>query len=283
MALRPNTVAAADYPIVQKPTLGGETVLKLSGKVAYELGTVEITGANTATFSQDLTGKAQLAVDARDVICVVENAVGDLVADVVITMMTKDNTGTPVNMSGVATIKVPGYARVTDRVFQVGYGVALEPQTAAKMYTEITSLVGVTANVAAKGLKVSFFAMPDVGTFVNVGCKTELDYETKSRIPMNIACGMDGSAFTKPGRTSPGEMNATAKYIGPADGLARFDGQRCIMVAETRKEDKLVTDYTYFIGFIGKIKVNSPDGESEATLSVQGKYEDLAIVPAPTA
>lgn len=274
----PDTVAAADYGIAQKPGFGGETNLYVTALPHTEQGLLSLAGVNSGVWTPDTAAAAALSATPQELIAVIDfgdaNGGG---ANIVITVTGTDQDGT--SLTGTATISPPGYARVTEKVFPVGYGVDVVPATDGKKFKTITGLA-VTCAAGAKGGKVTLFGLPSWSSFTQIGCKTEFDFDTKSRVPKSIACGMDGTAFTKLGRSEEAKFSFKTKLIGHGDGATRYDGVRATWAVQTTKEGRVVTDRTFLLGAIAKVKQTLPDGDSEAMADGSGVFEDVALMPA---
>lgn len=267
MGYAPANITASDYSVAQAPTFGGEVDVYISPGEAVRRGVVEITGATTGVFTKDSDPAGT----------------GNLVA-ALLTPLRGGSSDISVQLgtssAGKATFKVPGYAKNDARVWQPGFAVDMSDLATSGTFGNL-AVSG--AHADSKGAKVGIFELPAAGTFKLVGCTTDKGWTTKSRMPVAIACGMNGSAFTKPGRSEPGEINVTAKHVSFADGLARFDGVGCTVMMKSIKEGTLELERTYLMGVRLQVNPSAGDGEDEATDAASGVYEDLAIMPAMVA
>lgn len=278
MGFAPEEVAVDQYPIIQKPDFGGEANVFLSTDSAIEYGKFEIMAADSGVFTADPVN--DLPSDGKDLVAVIDNASG-LIDEAAVTVTANVTFADNTTGTAVATFEPPGYARVEQNVFPVGFAVDLVPSSAKKIKA-ITS-VSVDATLLAKGAVIAIWGPPDLDGFALVGCTTDKDFSTKARPSRPIACGMDGSAFSKRGRSEPGELNITAKVLNFGDGLARFNGVRCTAMVELEKEDTLISARIFFAEYVPTVRATYGDGEDEATFAGTGIYEDLIILNAPTA
>jgi len=274
----PLDLNSQDYVLAQKPTLGGEKAVFLSREHAIEIGQFQFMGTNSGIWNPDPVN-APDQTSGNDLIAVVETRTGlnGGASNVVLTVNGLDSTAAPI--SATVTFKPPPYAKDQTKVFQVGYAVDVV-QGANKKFKNITSIVATTAEAAAKGCKVTLFAMPALSTFTQVGCATDMRFNTKASIPVAIACGMDASAFTKPGRSERPDLSIGVKQFGFGDGIIKFDGIPCTGLVKVVKEGKIHTDNIYFLEMNVRVQPTLPDGEGEAMFDASGVFEDVAYLTA---
>jgi len=274
----PNTIAAADYSVANKPTLSGEILMYLSPDTHAEVGAFAIAAANSGTWTASSPDAAILAAAPMDLVAMVDsNSLNAGATDVVLTVVGTDaDSGA---LTGTATIAPPGYSTMTAKVFQQGYSVDVVVSGSKKFKT--VASVTVACAVDAINAKITLFALPASATYVQIGCKTDLNFTTKSQTPTSIQCGLDKTAYQKPGETEESTISCTGKLFGFSEALSRFDGVRCTALIKVKKEAKLVTDHLYFLAATLKTNARSGEGGDVATLTTEGKYEDLVIMPAP--
>ena len=70
--LRPATLAAQDYAMAKRPTLGYEQQLWVSLGQAHELGTLTVTAKDTATYVANVAENLALAAEASELMMVLD-------------------------------------------------------------------------------------------------------------------------------------------------------------------------------------------------------------------
>lgn len=265
----PTVIAPADYGVARRPAFGGELKVYLSAAEVFEVGAFKFSAAATGVWDGDEVTANVLSADPSDLSLVVSPELKST-ADVVVTVTGTD--ATDIAMTGTATIKAPGWVPNQTSNFQEGYAVDVVPDVPGKMFKTVT---GVTATNGTRGAAFKLFKLPAASSYSLVGCTTSKDFSTKTRPPKGIACGMDGGAFVKQGRSEAGSLSISQKHVSFADGLARFAGQRCTAKAVLDKEDTLITEVLVFGNYVPGSKPAFPDGDEEATNSVEGMYEQF--------
>ena len=276
----PTTLASADWPVAQKPTFGGEMDVYLTRDPAIEIGKYAVKATNSGVYTADpvntpLTGSGS----ASELIAVVDTSAGMYggASNIVLTVTGTDQTDAA--LTGTATFAVPAWVKNTQRVFCLGFATDVVPATAGKKFKTVTGVTSTNAT-DAKNSAIALFSVQSYDNFVQVGCTTTKEFTTKARVTRPVACGMDASAFAKPGRSDPGELNITSKAVTYGDGLAKFNGINCTAMLKVVKEGQIETDRWFFIGYRPTVRPNFGDGEDEATFQGTGFYEDLAVLVA---
>jgi hypothetical protein len=273
--LRPKDIAATDFPMAIKPTLGYELQLFVSTGLSVELGLLEIVAVNSGVYTPNAADNAALAAAPMELVAELEGDVNCGASDLTVAVAGTDDQDQPLN--GTATFKVPAYSSFTERVFPKGYGV--EVTTASgKPFKTVTSVTPSNVDALAVGLKLALFGVPALSTFRKIGCKTQLNFDPKAPLPHSVQCGRDLSAFIKAGEIPEGTLDITAKIPTFSDGLARVNGRRVTGLIKEVKEDKLDTMHIFIFGLIMTSKATVGESVDPATLSATAKYEDIATV-----
>ena len=276
--IKPPDLTAADYVVALKPALGYEGHLYFSLKSSLEPGALEVTGANTGTYTASAAAVAALSADPMELLAMLDTGVDLGAANLVMTV-----TGTRANgtaLTGTATFKVPDHATLTDRVFPRGWAVQVESGDVP--FKTITG-VSLTCDAKAAGLKIILYAIPALTTFQEVACKTSVNVTPMVPMPHSIACGRNLSAYTKPGEIPIGQVSMDSKLVTSADGIPRINGRTVTGLLVTKKEDKLITDYLYLLGLTVAAKLNVGDSVAEQTMSAEGQTEDTPWIAAKAA
>jgi hypothetical protein len=271
MSYEPSVVAAADYGIARRPSFGGEMKVYLSSDEAVEIGEISMTATNSGTYEGDTVNEAVLAANPSDLVLVVSPEVK---SDTPIVVTVTGTDQFDVSRTFVGTIIPPAWVPNQTYDFPEGYAVDLVPSVVGKKVKTITD---VSVSGGDRGSKMKIVKLPSLDTFTIVGCTTDKEFTTKTRPPKPIACGLDGSEHVKFGRSEPGSLNVTQKYVSYADGLGRFAGRRCTAMAVVEKEEAVITERHFFGNFVPKVMPKMPDGDGEATMGGEGLYEQYAF------
>ncbi len=276
--LGPANLAAKQYPVALKPTLGFEQQFFVSLEQSVELGTLEIKAANSGVYTANQGENLTLADSPQELLAVFDtptNACG--ASNLVVHLVGTDQDGAALN--GTATFAVPSYANDQTRRFPQGYAVDVVPSVAGKKFKTVTG-VTVDSTVDAVASKVTLFGVPSVVTFTKVGCRTQMNYDLRVPQPVAVQCGRDLSAFIKSGEIPVGALDVTAKIPSFADGLARINGQRVTGLIKEIKEDSVDTMHVFFLGLRVTVKPSVGESVDPATLTATAMYEDCAMIVA---
>lgn len=135
------------------------------------------------------------------------------------------------------------------------------------------SLAEITAfPVPASGL-------PTVGSYVELGCVTDLNIELPSQEIKKIRCGLNESRWTRPGNIAGGNLTLDSRDFPDADDeLMSFNSTRCVVKAETLDEEEGVARTMYLIDWMPKISIKANrDGDSETGVSGTGAFQRATI------
>jgi len=277
---QPPVILPADFPLINAPLLGGELKALFSAQNAVELGKFVVTGSNAGTWTPSAPGLAMLAAQPMDIIVVSDNGLHDGGAtDLVIKVSGTDNA-TTVFTTQNASFALPSWALNQTRSFQKCLGVDLVIGSGLPVAT----VTAVTVVCAAEAVNSVFklFAVPALSTFQQIGCVTEKDFNLKTQDAVPIRCGLDPSAFVKPGDLQVGNVSITANSQNDLNGFARYVGRPVTVMLEARRENRLVTDRYYFLRCTAGIKKKGPEGAASVTDSIEGIAEETVFMIAPT-
>jgi hypothetical protein len=276
--LRPAAIDALDYSIARKPILAGEFEVYLTRLPILQLGVLEITGANAAKWTPDSIGLAQLADYPMEIVAMVDNELDGGASNVLVTAAGTDDDTDP--LSGVATIGPSGYHQDNSKFFPRTFGAQFVTGPAADGLWKTISSVGVVCAADALGGKIKLKGIPAVSAFKGVFCSQLDDFTSKAQQRVAIQCGMDASAFTKPGILQEGRLTVSAKVANLADGLMRYNGGNTSALLIARKERKLVTEHIFVQSWGGVADGRGGEGETPVTASLTGPYEEMIVLPA---
>lgn len=264
--LTPGTVAAADYPVVQTPHLGGQKQAKLTTKPTRLLGTAFATADGVLSYKFANLPEEDGGQPASPILALAIG--GGIRADGAVT----------INYGGLSGIFTPvGWSSLPGLFdFPVGRAVEMTGTYVAPVASSVP-----TAAAAKQGSKFALIQVPLLADFVNVGCTNNSRVKLPTRMSKSIPCGMVANEWTTTGRSSIGELEITGLSHGPDDGLARFAGQKCTVMLETIQEDRVVAMREIISDWTCALEENNPDGDNESTLTARGEYSKLAILPAP--
>jgi hypothetical protein len=273
--LRPNDLQVTDYTVALKPTLGYEQQLWVSTGTSTELGTLAVQAPNSGVYMPSVADNATLASVPQELLAVLESDVDCGASDMVLTVNGTDQNGAA--LTGTATFSIPAYSSIQNHVFPKGYGVEVTTPSGISQFKTVSSLA-LTSTASANGAKISLFGVPSLSTYIQIGCKTQLNYDPRVPLPHSVQAGRDLSAYVKLGEIPEGAMEVTAKIPVFSDGLSRINGRRVTGLIKEIKEDKLDTMHVFVMGLILTSKVAVGESVDPATLSATAKFEDMAIV-----
>lgn len=276
----PTSVAQGDIGIAQRPFLGGEFAVYYSFIDAILMGTIALTGATTGTFEAEagITLPASPGADLQMALLTPLRSAGSALS---VGISAKGATTSTLN--GTATFAPPGWVRDATANQPLGAAVDVVTTAAEKFVSGSPTLaLGTIAN-GVEGVRIGLYRLPEPADWVLLGCTGEIRITDKSRKPKNIACGMNQSAFTKPGQTEIGTVSVGAKVRSFQEGLARIRGQRVSMMIVGKKEDSLITDRIVLSSVIMNTPIRLPEGDGEVVLEAEGQYEDALYFGAPSA
>lgn len=172
-----------------------------------------------------------------------------------------------------ATFAIPTYAK--NQTAHLPQGLAADfvgaGAGAGKKIKQVTSLVSVVGGENGNRFKV--VALPELTSFVDIGCKRSANETLPIPKSLPIPCGKNGSAFTRRGRSDPGMLEVSAMSFGAADGLARLAGHRVTTMVEVRKEGGVLTQRSVYGGWICTPQTPRGDGDDEVVASAEGNFE----------
>lgn len=270
MKYTPAAITPTDLDVAQAPYLGGEFAVYLSNTPAVLLGEVELTasGAGSYTAAQGVslpTAGVDLQMNAYTEVRSEE--------DVVITFNVKDdqNVVTTATATFTAPSRAPNQSSHFPRHVAVDLVVATGEQRKIREVTSLASISGGDRN-----LRFQLYRLPEAAEFALIGCTTSKKFNTKSRTPVGIDCGMESDAFVKRGKTKKGELSIDSKFGGMMDRLARFDGKKVTAMLVGLKDGIVLTDRIVFTQYVPSVEIDLPDGDGEAMENAaSGKYVDM--------
>lgn len=268
LLLTPGAVDAADYPIVQKPSLGGERDVYASTTPARLLG--------FATLTDDADGTPDDAIIEWNFVALPNASPGPIIAVVTNNLRADDNA--VVEFAGLSgTFERSGWSRnPTDPEFPAGRAVELDG--AFSMPT--TSGVATITN-AKRGTKIAIIEMPPLTDFKHVGCTNSKQVKLPTRKSKAIACQLQSSRWVKPGMTEIAELTVESLDIGPDDGLAAIAGLNTVAMLVNTAEDLIVKSREFCLDWTPTINDDHGEGESESKRSASGLFSIFAVLPAP--
>lgn len=272
MLYNPPAVPAADLDITLSGYFGGEFGIYMSAKAAVHIGDVVLTAATVGTWVPNPA--VTFPFSATDLQVVATTPILSS-SNVVITLAGLDNSGTPVAMNGTATFAPPARATVATPNFERGIATDLVPATPTKMFTSITGIGTIVGGGPNQTYAV--YALPLQTDYQFIVATKDFDFNTRSRQAKGIDAGMESDFWIKRGKTQPGELTIAAKLASFVDGMARFDGLKCTVMAVGIKDGQDTCDRLVFTQFVQTIKPRLPEGDGEAELPATGKFKELLM------
>lgn len=275
--LRPKDLTPSQYPMALKPSLGYERQLHVSLEQFVEPGSFDVVAVNSGVWTPNTADGLALADAPQELLVCVDDGCDAGQVDVVVTVTGQDQNSAA--LTGTATIKVPAYAAMADRVFPRWYGAEVIPTADGRKFKSITG-VAVVCSATMAGTKLRVFGVPSLATYKLLSGKTQMDYNSKVPMPVSVQIGRDKSRFVKSGEIPEGSMNVTSKEPTVVDGLSRVNGRRVTGLLKEVKEDKLPTMHTFLLGLILTANPTVPESAEPVTLSATAIYEAMVMVVA---
>lgn len=267
---------------MNEPMLGAEFQSYITSKLPAELGLFTITGASAGTFEADTVGAAQLLANPQSLIVVVDEAITDAGGNIVITVAGVAEDAS--NITGTATITTPGYLQNQNKSFPRGFAVDVVVTGDKKFKSINNGGITVTCNALATNARIRVFGLPEITDFERVGCTGAGSFQPRVRQDAPIRCGSDPSAFVKEGDLREGSLRIEAKYFNYGAGLARYAGQRCmVMLREMRTGAKIPTTYHYVTQYVPSGEITIPEGSEPCMNTSEGRFQFNMTFLAPTA
>jgi hypothetical protein len=271
------TGAAIDA--LSQPDVGANDSLYFSPLSVFEIGTIEITGADTCTYTPNVIGGHQLAAGTgvpRYLVAVADDVIPDAGAAITLTITGLDNAGTPASQDGTAAFDLPSYSPYTVKKFIIGFGVAVD---AAAKYSSVTA-VTVVCNAKAAGAKIKIYALPDL-PFDAVLARGAYQAGDRSREDVPVREGGDPSAYVVEGDKMLGKISIEAASFNNISGLDNYVGAASTLLVENRRGGKLAARI-----FFTRVVVNGPTdvqaGNSAKMRKAEGSYVQKIMLLAPT-
>lgn len=268
-------IAAKRRGIAAKATLALEFRVKVSSLPVQKVAEINFPVTNSGVMETEAAGVATLAEEPSDLQCFVRGQLESLVNTVVtLNVIDADNGAT----TAVATFAPPSWVNDQSKDFPEGYAVDFVTGNNKK----VKSIVGFASVVGGDtGSRLAIAMLPALESFRVVGSCTERDFTTKARSAEHIPGEEDGSKHVKRGRSEPGELTVSQKYVSYAEGLGRIAGRTCTAMLELEKEGKVTTDRLIFGNWVPMTKPSAGDGNDHGAMQAAGKYELFLAFFAP--
>lgn len=267
-----SSLTGVDLEVARRPEIGAESLVKVSYDPIGLIRTVTQSAVGAGALATP-AGAYAIPTDGLDLVLVTRNAVrsnGPLT--VTLAVVDEDDSAT----TAVATLAAPSYSADSSNNFPIGIAMDLVPATgASKKIKSITSLTSVTNG--AVGNEFGILALPASDRFFEVGCASEKDITLPMPSSVAVPCRYNGAQYVKSGRSEPGTLNCTAKYISFADGLARVAGQQVTALVESRKDNRVVTERLFLGGWRPVPQSPKGDGDDLVETSAEGIFENFAV------
>lgn len=278
MSYAPSAVVAANYPVIQKPLLGGETKVDFVPEAAILVGTFSITGEDAGSWAANPS--VTLPTAGVPLVAMVDTGTGihGGTEDLVLTVNGTDTGDSVIN--GTASIGVPAYALDTRKFFRVGRAADVVVTGGAGFKT--VSGVTIACDADAKGGVIKVYQLPTAASFNEIRGKMDARVSSKAPNPLAIPEGMVGGEWSKYGRSPVPSFTINAKHFVEADGFGKYAGAAGVIRVRYIMES-VHSASMYLTGARFNDELNLPDGESEAQTSINGIYEQQMLFLAPVA
>lgn len=278
----PPTLATGNFPIMGEPLFGAEMESWISPKQPAELGLFTISGASAGAFEADTIGAAQLLAVPQSLIVVVDEAIVDAGANIVLTVSGVAEDAS--NITGTATLTTPAYLQNQTKSFARGFAVDVIVAADKKFRSINNGGITVVCNALATNARIRVFGLPETTDFERVGCTGSGSFQPRVRQDAPVRCGSNPSAFVKEGDLREGHLRIEAKYFNYGAGLARYAGQRCmVLLKEMRTGAKIPTCYHFVTQFVPSGEITVPEGSEPCMNTAEGRFQHNMSFLAPTA
>jgi len=338
--LTPPVIPQIDYPVVQRPALGGEMDVFITSKPSRVLGiltvvdegggiaSVTISAGGTGFSTGDAvtftggggSGGAGTVVQSGGIITsiLITNqgsgytsvpsvaVAGSGTGETLVAVLTVQDTdyefiNTPnaistgpilavvknelradaaavVTYAGISGIfQATQWARIQNSFnFPTGKSVELIGTFTQPLSTDVPTITN-----AKRGSTVVLLEMPFLADFFHVGCTNSKKIKFPVRGSKAIACQLESSKWTVPGKTEVGTLEVVGLSENPDDGLQRFAGLKSTAMLKTRAESKIETNRTFVTDWTPMLDQDSPEADNEATQTVSGLFSLVAVLVAP--
>ena len=274
MLYKPAAITTAELDSAQAPLLGGEWKIYASHVPAVLIGQIALTAAATGAYVDNPT--TVLPASPGTDLQIVSDLPLISASDSVVTI---DGTGTTdPTLAGIATFTAPSWAQDQSSNFNPGTAFDFVTVAAEKYIAGAITLSSVTNG--SKGSHFKIYQLPVLTDWTLIGCSQDFEVNSKSRKSIEIACGMDASAFTKLGMTQVGAFSLKAKLISLADGAPRFEGTRVTIMAEAISDGTVLKERIVLTSALFSVRLTNPEGENPSMSEVEGKYVDALFFTA---
>lgn len=280
---QPTLIAAENYPMARKITIGGEREIWVSPKSVFKMSDIEYNVANSGvetadevnTYANVLTAQG---VTATDFALVVEKQF-ETTADTTVSFAGIDVDDAACTCQAI--IKPPGYSPNRTWFFTTGFAWDIANTGSPAKQVKTLGYNGHTGGTISALGALRVVALPPMISFRKISCVTSIEFASPIHPALAIPCGLDGAGGgVKPGRTEQPTMSLRTKDAGLASGLARYGGAYCTVMIVTRKEGKLETERLFLGNAYFTVKPSSGDGNDEAQVAVDGLYDTMVYFPA---
>jgi len=281
MKYQPSAIQQADLDTAEAPYLGGEFAVYLSRVPSYLTGTVTLTASGTGNSAANASWVPAASVTLPTAGCDLQMVATSELSSPNGTCVVVMNVLDELNVARTLTFNFSTPARVGSQDANFSRGYAVDGLlSGGNFVSEIVSL----ASVSNGNRNVSFgiYQLPNAADYVLVGCTTQKKFNTKSRKPVGIDCGMESDAFVKRGKSGKGELTIDSKFGGMVDRLSRFDGAKTTAMLLGIKDGVITTDRLVFTQFVPGVDIDLPDGDGEAMENAAaGKFVEALFFVAP--
>ena len=270
----PASVASADYPIAQTPTLGGEMQVYVSTGQARVLGDCLVTdNSGGVIWNYKLLPTNAVAQQPPSGQIVIAARGGGILQSSAATLTYLGLTG---SFTPVAWSSNQGFNFPTGRAVEL-VGTYSEPVVSSASTVTIPTI----GAGMLQGSMFSVIELPAFITFNLAGVTSDRKVTPPTRGSKAIPGGMEEGYWTTPGINKLGELEVTGPNLGFDDGLLRYAGIKCQAMLVTMRENRLLTVRAVAVDWTGAAETPYPSGESEATVTLKGPFNRLCAFPAP--
>jgi len=264
-------IAALDLASAKTVALGGNIRLYLAPVNAKRIGIIKATADDVGVWIPD--PDTAITVAGANLVAVVHGPVLKSTTDgnhPLITLAITD-AGDVAAVVATATFQASSIAKFQGDYYQKGYSVDIAV-TGDVLVKTIDSLSSI-ANVV-KGSEISIYELPVAADFTLVTQTDTFRMPSTSRDPLNVAAGLNSSAFTVAGPSPVPDVNFTQKFLTNEELVQRLAGSRATLMAEIWKDDLVMSDRIMFTEAILNWDLDAGEGASPASRNTRGTFKD---------
>lgn len=179
--------------------------------------------------------------------------------------------------TATATFVRPSQAASAVKVFGKGVAVDLLPVTdATKKITAIVSLAGISYGEVGTKFRVLAVTPYNSADWVEVKRVRSFNTSLPSPMPVDIAHNFDSALDTVQGREEVPMLSGNMVLAGTYDDMRNYNGTTVAIMEKRVVDGRYLVSTEVYGGIVIMVKKETGDGNSECTVSFDGKHREYA-------